>query len=126
MGMGIGILCSGQGLELAAVIEAVQGGRLAAEIRLVLCDTQNSEVLNLARSVGIYATFVPRGAYHANLEGYERRLIDMLRETGAELVVMAGFARELGGTLEAAYPGRVIGRGLEPSELVRELEKILR
>lgn len=126
MGAAIGVLCSGQGLELAALIQARMDGRLPADIRVVICDSQNDDILNLARSAGIYAAFVPRGAYHANLDGYERRLLEIMRKAGAETVVLAGFARELGGVLAQAYPGRLVGRGLGPLELVSELEKVLR
>ncbi|UQZ89388.1 hypothetical protein C4J81_09325 [Deltaproteobacteria bacterium Smac51] len=126
MSTGIGVLCSGPGLELYALIQAVHDGRLPATIRLVICDSQNSDVLTLARSNGLQAAFVPRGAFHANIDGYERRLLEMMREAQVEMVVLAGFARELGSVLNDAYPGQIVGRDLCPVRLVSELESVLR
>jgi phosphoribosylglycinamide formyltransferase-1 len=126
MGTPIGILCSGEGLELAALIQARDEGRLPADIRLVICDSHNEQLLNLARSAGLYAAFVPRGASHANVDGYERRLVEMMRQAEVEVLVLAGYVREMGSALAEAYPGRIVGRGFGPFELAVEVEKVLR
>jgi len=122
MTMKIGVLCSGEGLELAALAEAVETRHLPVEIKIVIAD-RDSPALNLARAAGFYAVFIPRSAFHANRDGFERRLVELLTEAGAEILVPAGFAREVGPVLTEAFPGRIFGLGLGPDELVAELEK---
>jgi len=120
-----GVLCSGEGLELAALIEATESGRLPLEIKMVVTD-RDSPALNIARNAGLYGAFVPRTAFHENRDGYERRLIQVLTEAGAETVILAGFSRDLGPVFEAAFPGRILGRDLGPEDLISALEQALR
>lgn len=121
----IGVLCSGEGLEMAALIEAVETGRLPAEIRLVITD-RDSPALSMARAVGLNAAFIPRSAFHANRDGFERRLVDLLTQAGAEVLVLAGFIREVGPVLAEAFPDKIFGQNLGPDELVDELERKFR
>ena len=118
--MNLGLLCSNEGVELAAVIEAVAAGRLAVEIRIVIAD-RHSEALNLARTAGFYGVFVPRSPYHANRDGYERRLVEVLTQAEVQWLVLAGYERKPGPVLAEAFPGRLLGLGLGPEELVSQL-----
>jgi phosphoribosylglycinamide formyltransferase-1 len=118
--MNVGLLCSNQGLELAAVISALTSGRLSASVRIVIADRHQS-VLNLARSAGLYGVFIPRAPFHANRDGFERRLVELLTQAEVRLVVLAGYERELGPVLNEAFPGRLFGHGLGPEELVSGL-----
>ena len=125
MSINIGIISSEENYNLLPLIEAAESGRLPAEIKVVVADRDSSTLLQ-ARSAGLYGAFIPRSAFHANRDGYERRLLEIMREVDVEAVVLAGFDRELGSVLAEAFPGRVYGRGLGPEELVSELEKRLR
>jgi phosphoribosylglycinamide formyltransferase-1 len=116
--MNLGLLCSNEGLELAAVIEAVAASRLPVEIRIVIAD-RHSAALNLARSAGFYGVFVPRSPYHANRDGFERRLVEILAQAEVQWVVLAGYEREPGPVLAEAF--RLLGLGLGPEELVSQL-----
>ncbi|MDR1109111.1 MAG: phosphoribosylglycinamide formyltransferase [Deltaproteobacteria bacterium] len=103
------VLCSGRGSNLAALLDAHEAGRLGgAEPVAVVCDGHHAGALNVARERGVYATFVPRTAYHANREGFERRLLEVLAPFRVDLVVLAGFLRILGPTFLSAFPQRVI------------------
>ena len=104
----IAVLCSGRGSNLLALIEAQEKGFLPVEIVLVLSDTAEAGALMRAREHGIYATFVPRSAYHANREGFEKRLVEMLKESGAEFIILAGFERLIGPALLEAFPQRIV------------------
>ena len=123
--MKLGILCTSEGLELAALIAAAESGRLAGEIKIVIAD-RDSEALALAREAGLYGVFVPRAPFHANRDGFERRLAEVFFQAGAEAVVLAGYQRELGDVLLTEFSGRVYGQGLGPEELTADLEKRLR
>lgn len=125
MVMEIGILCTSEALDLAELIEAVQTGRVPAEIKVVIAD-RDSDALCLAREAGLYAAFVPRSAFHANRDGFERRLVEVFREAGAAAVVLAGYRREVGTVLNEAFPKRLFGQGLTASELVGDLGKRFR
>ena len=118
--MNLGLLCSNEGLELAAVVEAVAAGRLSADIRIVIAD-RHSAALGLARSAGFYGVFIPRSPYHANRDGFERRLVEVLTQAEVQWVVLAGYEREPGPVLVEAFPGRLLGLGLGPEELVSRL-----
>jgi len=125
MVMSAGVICSGDGLELAAIIEAIDCGRLPLEIKIVITD-RDSQALGLARTAGLYGAFIPRSAFHANRDGFERRLVEMMTQAEAEAVILAGFEREVGPVLSAAFPDRLLGQGLSPEELTAFLEKKLR
>ena len=116
--MNVGLLCSNEGLELAAVIEAVAEGRLPIEIQIVIAD-RHSAALNLARSAGFYGVFIPRSPYHANRDGFERRLVEVLTQAEVQWLVLAGYEREPGPVLAEAF--RLLGQGLGPEELVSHL-----
>jgi phosphoribosylglycinamide formyltransferase-1 len=103
------VLCSGRGSNLQALLEAAQAGRLQpADPVLVLSDTAGAGALNIGREYGLYSAVVPRGAYHANRDGYERRLLAVMAEHQIELVVLAGFLRILGPVFLSAFPDRIL------------------
>ncbi len=121
----LGVLCSDESPELAALIRAVAGGRVSAEIGLVIAD-RDRDPLFLAREAGLYGVFIPRSAFHANRDGYERRLVEMMRQAGVEAVVLAGFGREIGPVLRDAFPDRIWGPFSKADQLAADLEKKLR
>lgn len=125
MNINLGVISSQEGFDLSGLIAASESGRLPAEIKIVVAD-RDSSTLKQARQAGLYGVFIPRSAFHANRDGYERRLVEILRETEVNAVVLAGFDREPGRVLTEAFPGRIYGQGLEPEELAGELEKSLR
>ena len=121
----IGVLCSNESLELAALIQAVADGRVSAEIGVVIAD-RDSDPLLLAREVGLYGVFIPRSAFHANRDGYERRLVELLCQAEVEAVVLADFDREIGPILREAFPDRIWGPFPKTEQLAGDLEKKLR
>ena len=107
--MRFAVLCSGRGSNLKALLEAAEGGRLGrAEPVVMVADSHHAGAINVAREFGVYDTFVPRTAYHANRDGFERRLLEVLGPLAPDLVVLAGFQRILGSAFLSAFPQRVI------------------
>ena len=123
--MNLGLLCSNESLELAAVIDAATVGRLPADIRIVIAD-RHSAALTLARSAGFYGVFIPRAPFHENRDAFERRLIEVLAQAEVQLVVLAGYEREIGPVLAEAFPDQLFGQGLGPEELVARLTEKIR
>ncbi|MDR2142730.1 MAG: phosphoribosylglycinamide formyltransferase [Deltaproteobacteria bacterium] len=107
--MRVAILCSGRGSNLLALLRASEANLLEpAELRIVLTDSAAAGAINIAREWGLYAAVVPRSAYHANRDGYERRLLEVLAPHEIELVVLAGYKRILGPVFLEAFPNRII------------------
>jgi len=126
MPINIGVLCSEEGLALAALLDSVQNGGLPAEIKIVITD-RNSSALAIPRSIGLPTSYVPRSAFHSNRDGFERRLVELLHEAEANAVVTADFMREPGPVLEAAYPNKIFSlNGIPCSEVTEHLSKKLR
>lgn len=114
----LGILGSGRGSNFEAIARAVEEGMLAADLRVVISDVENSGILRLARERGIRAEFVDPGGFRTKMSpAAEARLIEILEEEGVMLVVLAGFMRIVQEQLLKAFPQRILN--IHPSLLPR-------
>src|SRR5258707_7938769 len=112
----IGILGSGKGSNCRAILERIQSGDLAAETRLVVSDVLDAPILDMAREFGVTNAYLPPGRFRTRLEpAIEDQLVKMLRNSGVELVVLAGFMRVLHEPMLKAFPRRIIN--IHPSLL---------
>jgi phosphoribosylglycinamide formyltransferase-1 len=112
----IGILGSGKGSNCRAILERIQSGDLAAETRLVVSDVLDAPILDMAREFGVANAYLPPGRFRTRLEPQmEEQLVQMLRDAGVELVVLAGFMRVLHEPMLKAFPRRIIN--IHPSLL---------
>ena len=99
----LGVLISGGGTNLQAIIDAIAGGQLPAEIRLVVSDRSDAYGLSRAERHGIPSAALPHRGYPSR-QAFEAALIRALRERGVELVVLAGFMRLLSSFFIRAFP----------------------
>ncbi len=90
----LGVLASGRGSNLQAIIEAGEAGTIDALVVIVVSDVANARALELAQRYGIEAVFVD-SRLHATSEEFEAAVIDLLRKHEVELVCLAGFMRLL-------------------------------
>lgn len=112
----IGILGSGKGSNCRAILERIRSGDLAAEARLVISDVLSAPILEMAREFGVANAYLPPGRFRTRLEPeIEQQLVQMLRDAGVELVVLAGFMRVLHEPMLKAFPRRIIN--IHPSLL---------
>ncbi|MGB9845910.1 MAG: phosphoribosylglycinamide formyltransferase [Desulfotomaculales bacterium] len=103
----VGVLASGRGTNLQAIIDACKEGKIPAEVAVVVSDKAGAQALERARKEGIPAVFVdPRG--FAGKEEYEQAVVDVLKRHGAELVCLAGYMRLVGKTLLGSFPNRIM------------------
>lgn len=110
----IAVFASGNGSNFQALVDAVQQGKLAAEIKLLVCDRPGALCLTRAEQTGIPTfTFSPR-KFGSKAE-YETLILNKLRELEVEYLVLAGYMRLIGPTLLEEYPGRIIN--IHPSLL---------
>ncbi|HEX8489919.1 MAG TPA: phosphoribosylglycinamide formyltransferase [Chthoniobacterales bacterium] len=112
----LGILGSGKGSNCRAILEQISAGKLAAEARLIISDVFDAGILDIAREFGVPNMFLPPGKFRTRLEpAVEMELVKLLRDSGVELVVLAGFMRVLKEPMLNAFPRRIIN--LHPSLL---------
>jgi phosphoribosylglycinamide formyltransferase-1 len=103
----IGVLASGRGTNLQAIIDAIEAGRLDARIAVVVSDKADAPALDRARKHGAKALFVnPRD--FSDRESFDRGVAAVLAEHKVELVCLAGFMRILTPAFLAAFPDRVM------------------
>lgn len=103
----IGVLISGSGTNLQAIIDAIEGGKLDARIVLVFSNKADAYGLVRARHHGI-AVEVLNHKNFSTREDYDRAVVALLRERGVELVVLAGFMRLLSPAFVKAYANRIM------------------
>jgi phosphoribosylglycinamide formyltransferase-1 len=102
----IGVLISGRGSNLQALIDASAAGRLGGEIAIVISNVAKAPGLDRARRAGIPARTVDhRGRAR---EVHDREMLDVLRAHDVTLVCLAGYMRLLSPEFLRAYPGRVL------------------
>ncbi len=112
----LGILGSGKGTNCRAILESIQSGALAAEVRLVISDVFDAPILDIAGEFSILNAYLPPGRFHTRLEPQaEIELVRMLRDAGVELVILAGFMRVLKAPMLEAFRRRILN--IHPSLL---------
>ena len=112
----VGVLASGRGSNLAAILEAIESDRLDVEVRVVLSDVERAPALGLARARGIRAYPLPTGGFKTRLsDEAEREWVKVLRDHGVKVVVLAGFMRMLHRTFLSAFRDRIVN--IHPSLL---------
>ncbi len=103
----LGVLLSGSGTNLQALIGAIGTGRLDAEIVVVISNVADAYGLTRASAAGIPTVVVDHHAFPSRPD-FDAQLVEHLRNHGAELVVLAGFMRLVTATLLGAFPARVL------------------
>jgi phosphoribosylglycinamide formyltransferase 1 len=105
--MRFGVLLSGYGTNLQAVIDASESGALDADVAVVISNRDSVRGLARAKEHAIAGVFVDRGACLSTRE-FNERIRDILRDHLVDYVVMAGYMRLLGKEVLDAFPDRVI------------------
>ena len=103
----LGVLASGGGTNLQSVIDCCNDNSLAAEVAIVICNNPDAGALKRAEEAGIKTCCIN----HRDFDGraaFDRRVVQQLRESGVELVVLAGFMRIIGPIFLEAFPQRII------------------
>jgi phosphoribosylglycinamide formyltransferase-1 len=103
----LGVLISGSGTNLQAIMDAVSEKRLDAAIGVVLSNRPDAQGLARARSRGIPTEVVEHRKFPTR-EDFDRELVRLLKSYGAELVILAGFMRLLSPVLIRAFPDRIM------------------
>lgn len=104
----IGVLVSGGGTNLQALINAQQSGNIKnGEISLVISSREDAYALERAKSNNIKTTVFKRKDY-SDIEAYSEALINELKSNDIDLVVLAGFMTVIGDNFVKAFENRII------------------
>ena len=110
----LGILISGRGSNLQAIIDAIREGRLRAEIALVIANVGEAYGLTRAATAGLSTRVMPHRNWPSR-EAYDGAVVAALRDAGVDLVCLAGFMRLLSPAFIDAFPHRILN--IHPSLL---------
>ena len=110
----LGVLISGRGSNLQALIDAIASGRLDASIAIVISNRKDAMGLERARAAGIESMVLSHRDF-ASRDDYDRALARELRGRDVGLVCLAGFMRLIGAELIEAFPRRILN--IHPSLL---------
>ncbi len=112
----LGILVSGRGSNLQAILAAISAQRLRAEVRVVVSDRAGAPALAHAEAARVPVVVLDPGTAGPRLTvDAEAELVEVLQSRGVELVVLAGFMRILRPVTIAAFPDAIIN--IHPSLL---------
>lgn len=114
--MVLGILGSGSGSNMQAILDAIAAGTLDARIALVLSDNPDAFILDRARRNGIESGVIDCGGFRTKFpEEAQRQTAERLLAAGVECVCLAGFMRLVKRPLLDAFPDRILN--IHPSLL---------
>jgi phosphoribosylglycinamide formyltransferase-1 len=102
----VGVLASGRGSNLQALIDAQKRGELGGEVVVVLSNVESAQALERARRAGIPAVF--RDHRGRRREEYDAEVASILRAHGVEVVCLAGYMRLLSPAFVHAFEGRIL------------------
>jgi phosphoribosylglycinamide formyltransferase 1 len=109
----LGILLSGRGSNFEAIADAIESGRLAAEIAIVISNRSDAAGLDSARRRGLNVLLIPsKGLVR---EAHDAEVIAALNKAQVDLVCLAGYMRLLSPDFVKAFPGRILN--IHPSLL---------
>lgn len=103
----LGVLVSGSGTNLQAVIDACKANTLNAEVAVVISDHYAARGLQRAEDNGIDAVYIDRSRFKSVRE-FHIEMRNILRDHLVDYVVMAGYMRLLGKEVLDFFPNRVI------------------
>lgn len=114
----LGLLLSGRGSNLQAIIDAIEAGTLSAEIAVVVSNKQDAGGLERARKHGVPHVWLdakPFAGRPDSRDAYDRAVLDVLRKYEVDLVLLAGYMKIVTAVLVTAYQNRMMN--IHPSLL---------
>ena len=112
--MNLALMASGRGSNAAAILDAIANDRLDARPVALITNRENVGALDVAESHNVPAHAVPRRAFPSRT-AQQHRMLEVLQDSGADFVALAGFDAILRPFIVAAYPNRILN--IHPSLL---------
>ena len=112
----IAVLGSGKGSNFRAILNAAMAGQLKIHPVLAISDNADAGLLNLAENLGVTTKVIHEPKFRTRLsDEVEAELVEAIRASGAELIVLAGWMRMVKTQMLEAFPRRIIN--IHPSLL---------
>ncbi|SDI40893.1 phosphoribosylglycinamide formyltransferase [Alteribacillus bidgolensis] len=112
--MKLAVFASGSGSNFQAIADAVQEGRVQAEIALLVCDKPGAYAEKRAKALGIPVfSFLPKE--YSGKVAFEKEIVNRLQQEEIDIIILAGYMRLIGSTLLHAYDKRIFN--IHPSLL---------
>src|SRR6266511_1995624 len=105
--MDLGVLISGRGTNLAAILNAISAGKLNARVRLVISNKADATGLVRAEAAGVPMLVIPHDHF-PDRSTFDAALVKALRRAGVDWVVLAGFMRLITPVFLEAFASRII------------------
>ncbi|MBF0419651.1 MAG: phosphoribosylglycinamide formyltransferase [Magnetococcales bacterium] len=105
--LNVGVLVSGSGSNLQAILDGCQEGTIPARVTVVISNNHNVLALERARRAGVATVIVDHRQYDKR-EIFEQILADVLEQYAVQLICLAGFMRILSPWFIRRFPGRVL------------------
>ncbi len=112
--LNLGIIISGRGSNMAAILENIKNGVLNARVSVVISNVVTAKGLEIAKEFGVETVVCPQKDFSSK-DVYEEELIAILKRRNVDLVVLAGYMRVLGPSFIEAFPNTIIN--IHPSLL---------
>lgn len=103
----VGILISGRGSNMVALLRAMREGKVLADPAVVVSNVSGAPGLATAEGLGVEVAVVDHATMKTR-EAHERAVLDVLTREGVELVCLAGYMRRLSPLLVRAFPWRIL------------------
>lgn len=103
----LGVLVSGRGSNLQAIIDGIESGRIDARIEVVISDNPEAYAIERCKRHSVPYEVIERKNF-GDRKSFEEAIAKLLKEKGAELIVLAGFMRILSGNFLRHFTNRVI------------------
>ena len=104
----IGVLISGSGTNLQALIDRIADGSLNAQIALVVSSRPGVRGIERAQAAGLPVLVMEKAEYAADAEAADAKIAAALADAGCEYVIMAGYMRMVRRPLLDAFPNRIV------------------
>jgi phosphoribosylglycinamide formyltransferase-1 len=105
--LNLGVLVSGNGTNLQAILDAVGRGALDARVRVVVSNKADAQALERARKSNVPAIAIPHNDFPSR-ESFDAAVLETLKKHGTEWLVLAGFMRVLTPEFIVAWSGRIL------------------
>ena len=103
----LGILISGRGSNMMAIVAACEAETVPAEVAVVISNRADAPGIAWARERGLATAVLPQRDF-PDREAHDRAIVSRLQQAGVEWVCLAGYMRLLSRAFIAAYPSRVL------------------
>lgn len=105
--MNIGVLASGSGTNLQAIMDACDQGEIAGRVAVVISDQKEAKALKRAKDKGVPAYYLDPRLYKGR-EAYDRALVALLQKHEVGVVALAGYMRLVSPYFVQMYPAKIM------------------